>query len=83
MSALSIHPIEYIKLHGHLDTKVRGTRLLTAIITRVFDCAEHAAAGAVVLLMATLAIVSFMQISAVTIVTSYYIDAIAKIIFTP
>jgi hypothetical protein len=34
-------------------------------------------------LMTTLAIVSFMQISAATIVTSYYIDAIAKIIFTP
>jgi len=83
MSALSIHPIEYIKLHGHLDAKVRGTRLLTVIITRVFDFAEHAAAGAMVLLMTTLAIVSFMQISEATIVTSYYIDAIAKIIFTP
>ena len=83
MSALSIHPIEYVKLHVHFDTWVRGSRLLAAIVAKVFDCAEHAAAGAVVLLVTTLAIVSFLQISEATIVTSYYIDAIAKIIFTP
>ena len=83
MSALSMHPIEYIKLHGHLDAKVRGAGLLAAIVARVFDFAEDATAGALVLLITTLAIVSFIQISAATIVTSYYIDAISKVIFTP
>ena len=83
MSALSIHPIEYVKLHVHFDAWLRGSRLLAAIVAKVFDCAEHAAAGAVVLLITALAIVSFMQISAATLMTSYYIDAIFKIIFTP
>ena len=83
MSALSIHPIEYVKLHVHFDTRLRGARLLAAMVAKIFDFAEPAAAGAVVLLITALAIVSFMQISAATLMTSYYIDAISRIIFTP
>ena len=35
MSALSIHPIEYLKLHLHVDFGVIGKRLLVLPVTCV------------------------------------------------
>ena len=83
MSALSIHPVEYIKLHLHLDTGVGRTGLFSAISSRIGDLAEYAAASAVVLMVMSLIIFAFIQIGSATTLTWPYCTSISKIIFTP
>ena len=83
MSALSIHPVEYLKLHLHLDTGVGKTRLFAAIFSKVADLAEYATASALVILVIALVIFAFIQIGSATAFTGYYYNSISKVIFTP
>ena len=83
MSSLSIHPVEYIKLHLHLETGVGRTRLFSAIFSRIGDVAENATASAVVLMVMSLIVFAFIQIGSATTLTWYYCTSISKIIFTP
>ena len=83
MSALSIHPVEYIKLHLHLDTGVGRTRFFSKIFSRIGAVGEFATATASVVLAISLMIFALIQIGLATTFTWYYYTAISKIIFTP
>lgn len=78
MSTLPLHPIEYLKLHLHADKEgiwAKKDVSLGSIFIKVFDSAEQMATVSVVLLVATLTMFAFMQISEAGAFTSYYCDA--------
>ena len=81
MSALSIHPIEYLRLHAHYEGGwTRGRRLL---VKKVFELLEQAATIAVVLLTAGLVIFSCMIIVQSALFADSYNSVITEVVFPP
>ena len=65
MSVLSIHPLEYLKLHLHLDRVKNRAHLRSSVRSlgrQVFSLADKAAAIAVVMLTISLVAFALMQI---------------------
>jgi hypothetical protein len=64
MSAFSIHPVEYLKLHLHYEeTRTRVLSSLGSVARKVFNSSEQAATIAVVLLMGGLVVFACMRIT--------------------
>ena len=83
MSALSIHPIEYLKLHLHVDFGVIGKRLLATFVSvskKVFDLAERVTTVAVVLLTTGLIVFAFMRIVEAALVTTSFNNVITEMV---
>jgi hypothetical protein len=84
MSALSIHPIEYLRLHAHYEGV--WTRVLTSLeslVKKVFESSEQAATIAVVLLTVGLFIYSCMKIVQSASIAASYDAAITAIVLPP
>ena len=84
MSTLSIHPVEYLRLHLHYE-EVR-TRLgvsLESFFASVCASVERATTAAVVLLVAALVIFGCMKVGASASVEARYNSAIAEIVLPP
>jgi hypothetical protein len=65
MSVLSIHPLEYLKLHLHLDrvqNRVHLQSSVRALGRQIFSMAEKAATIAVVLLTISLVTFAILQV---------------------
>ena len=80
MSALSIHPVEYLK--GHLHYEEIRTRLLPSlglVARKVFNSSEQAATIAVVLLTVGLVIFACMKITESASVAASFNAAITEI----
>ena len=75
MSVLSIHPLEYLKFHLHLDRVQNRAHLQSSVRSlgrHIFFMAEKAATIAVVLLAISLVAFAFTQIGeAGTLMASY------------
>ena len=83
MSDLSIHPIEYFKVHFHMDFGVICKRLPALLVTfanKVIDLAERVVAVAVVFLTLGLIIFAFMQVSKDAFVTAGFSSAITEMV---
>ena len=81
MSTVSIHPVEYLKLHVHYEET--RTRLLSSIgwvAKRVFNSSDQAATIAVVLLTVGLVIFACMQIAESASVTASFTSAITEMV---
>jgi len=82
MSTLSIHPIEFFKVHAHVE----GTHLLTEIATLVKKAlaqAEPVAKVAAVVLAGALIMMAMSIIGESGAMTATFCDAIPKVVFTP
>lgn len=86
MSTLSIHPVDYIKLHYHLDVWNQATRLMKLLregLESSFEGASLLFRTLVVLFSATLVFLSLMQsFQALSIIASYH-AAISQVVLTP
>lgn len=83
MSDLSMHPIEYLKLHFHMDFGVLCKRSLALFVTfanKVFDMAEKVATVAAVFLAVGLIVFAFMQLREAAFVTAGFNNAIAEMV---
>ena len=81
MSALSIHPIEYLRLHAHYEGGwTRGCR---SFVKKVFESSEQAATIAVVLLTVGLVIFGLMKIGESASVAANYNAAITEMVLPP
>jgi hypothetical protein len=83
MSTLSIHPIEYLRLHLHYDEI--STRLITPLkllLKKVFELSEEAATIAVVLFTLGLVIFSCMIIVQSASLAASYDAAIPEIVLS-
>ena len=84
MSALSTHPMEYLRLHVHYEEVRRGLLAsLGSLAKKVSAPVERAAAIAVVLLVTALAVFSFMKIGESASVTADYTAAITEMVLPP
>jgi len=84
MSTLSIHPMEYLRLHVPYEEVRRGLfASLGSLAQKVSAAVERAATIAVVLLVAALVIFSFMKIGEYASVTANYTNAITEMVFPP
>ena len=75
MSALSIHPVEYIKVHLVCE-EVRA-RLLTSlrsVVKQASESTEKIVEAAIVLLVTSLIIFAFMTLGETGAVVAYYCD---------
>jgi hypothetical protein len=84
MSTLSIHPMEYLRLHVHYEGI--WTRLLTScgsLVKKVFESSEQAATIVVFLLTVGLVIFSCMIIGQAASITANYNAAITEMVFPP
>ena len=83
MSTLTIHPIEYLKLHYHTDLGVIGKRLLVTCAKEIFGLAERAATVAVVFLTAGLILFACMQIGNSALIFTGFNNAITEMVVPP
>jgi hypothetical protein len=84
MSTLSIHPMEYLRLHVYYEEVRRGLRAaLGSLAKRVSAPVERAATIAVVLFVAALVIFSFMKIGESASVGASYSNAITEMVHPP
>ena len=81
MSTLSIHPIEYLRLHTHYEGV--WTRSCRPLVKKVFESSEQAATIAVVLLTAGLVIFSCMIIVQSALFADSYNRVITEVVFPP
>ena len=81
MSTLSIHPIEYLRLHTHYEGV--WTRSCRPLVKKVLELSEQAAAIAVVLLTVGLVIFSCMTIVQSASIAASYDAAITEVVFPP
>ena len=84
MSTLSIHPIEYLRLHLHYE-EVRTELLasLGSLVKKVFESSEQAATIAVVVLFFSLVIFSLATIVDSGAVIGSFCETIPRVVFTP
>ena len=81
MSALSMHPIEYLRLHMHYEgVWTRGGKLF---LKRVFEWSEQAATIAAICLMVGLVIFNCMKIGQIASAAANYNAVITEIVFPP
>ena len=78
MSTLSIHPIEYLRLHTHYDEV--WTRSFKPLVKKVLESSEQAATIAVVVLTVGIVIFACMKIGESALVGASYNDAIIEIV---
>jgi hypothetical protein len=84
MSTLSIHPMEYFRLHLHYEEARTGLLAsLRSLVRQISAPVERAATVAVVLLVAALVIFSFMKIGEIAWVTASYTNAITEMVVPP
>ncbi|MDX1778429.1 MAG: hypothetical protein R3339_06080 [Thermodesulfobacteriota bacterium] len=84
MSALSIHPVEYLK--GHLHYEEIRTRLLSSlglVARKVFNSSEQAATIAVVMLTVGLVVFACMRITETASVAARFNFAVTEMTFPP
>ena len=80
MSTLSIHPIEYLRVHLHYEeTRTRVLSSLGSVAKKVFNSSEQAATIAVVLLTVGLVIFACMKITESASVAASFNAAITEI----
>ena len=79
MSDLSIHPIEYLKIHVHTDFAIEK-RSLVSFAKKVFDLAKQVATVSVVFLAVGLVIFAFMQIGEAASVTAGFKNVITEMV---
>ena len=73
MSALSIHPVEYIKVHlVYEEVRARLLASLRSVVKQVSESTEKIVAAAVILLVASLIIYAFMTLVESGDVVAYY-----------
>ncbi len=76
MSTITIHPVNYIKTHSHYQEY--RSRLLTTLgyyVKKLFSPAEGITTFAVVILIAALIFLVFMNIGEVGAITDFYCNA--------
>jgi hypothetical protein len=84
MSVISIHPIEYLRLHLHYEEVRTGLLAsLGSLVQKVFESSEQAATIAVVLLTVALVIFSCMKIVQSASIAASYDAAITEVVFPP
>ena len=84
MSTLSIHPIEYLRHHVHLEgTWTKVLRSLGLFVKRAFEASERAATIALVFLTVGLLIFSSMTIAQSALFAASYNSAINEVIVPP
>ena len=84
MSTLSIHPIEYLRLHLHYEEVRTGLLAsLGSLVKKVFESSEQAATIAVVVLTVGLVIFGFMKIGESASVGASYTNAITEMVHPP
>ena len=75
MSVLSVHPVEYVRLHLHLgdvQSRPRVRSSVKSLVMKVFAMADKAAMIAVVLLMVSLVTIALMKLGeSGTVMASY------------
>ena len=84
MSALSIHPVEYLKVHLHYE-EIRG-RLqssLSSVAKKVFNASEQVATLVVVLLTVGLVIYACMKITETASVAASFNFAVTEMVLPP
>ena len=82
MSTLSIHPIEFFKVHAHVE----GTHLITeitALVKKTLAQTEAVAKGVAVVLAGTLVVLTISIIGESGAMTATFYEAIPKVVFTP
>ena len=81
MSTLSMHPVEYFRLHlSHAGIRVRS---LGSLARKVFECSEQATTVAVVLLVAALVVMSCVKIGTSASLTAIYKSTITEMVHPP
>jgi len=84
MSTLSIHPVEYLRMHVHSDAVWRElVSAIGSLAKKVSAPVERTATIAVVLLVAALVIFSFMKIGESASVGASYTNAITERVLPP
>ena len=84
MTTLSIHPIEYLRLHLHYEEVRTGLLAsLRSLVKKVFELSEEAATIAVVLFTLGLVIFSCMIIVQSASIAASYDAAIPEIVLSP
>jgi spore maturation protein SpmA len=84
MSTLSIHPVEYLKLHLHYEeTRTRLLSSLRSVAKRVFNSSEQAVTIAVILLTVGFVILACMKITESTAVVAHYEAVITELVLPP
>lgn len=84
MKAISIHPIEHIRVH--LDYEAIRTRLLASIRSlskKASESTEKITTTAALILIGVLFVTAFMKLGECGVMTSWYCDLIPKMIFMP
>ena len=84
MKDISIHPIEYLRVH--LDYEEIWTRLLTSLgsfLKKVFESAGKVVVAVTVLLITSLFVFIFMQLVEYGSVTSCFYDVITSMVVPP
>ena len=73
MKALSIHPVEYIKVHlVYEEVRARLLASLRSVVKQVSESTEKIVAAAVILLVASLIIYAFITLVESGAVVAYY-----------
>ena len=85
MSTLSIHPIEYLRVHLHYEEiRTRLIGQLRLFVKKVLESSEQSATIAMVLLTVGLVIFACMKIAvSASVATSYNNAAITEIVLPP
>jgi len=84
MSTLSIHPVEYLRLHVHYEGVLTGgLRAIGSLVKKVFALSEQAAAITLFLLAVGLISFSFMKIVQSASIAARYDAAITEVDLPP
>lgn len=84
MSTLSIHPVEYLKLHLHYEeTRTRVLSSLGSVVKKVFNASEQAATLAVVLLTVGLVVFACMRITETASIAASFNFAVTEMTLPP
>ena len=84
MSTMSIHPIEYLRIHLHYEeTRTKVLASLGSLVKKVFESSERAATIAVILLSVGFVVFSFIKIGEFSSAIASYNNAITEVVFTP
>ena len=78
MSTVSIHPIEYLKLHLHYEeTRIRVLASLGALVKKVSESAAHTATLVAIVLIVALVVLALINLRQAGVTTASFNEAIA------
>jgi len=84
MSSLSIHPVEYLKVHLHYEEiRPRLLRSLRLLLSEVHQSSQQAVSIVVVLLATGVLVFALMQFGSSVSLTASYDSAISKMVVPP